>query len=431
MTQSVSQVSAEQAYVGQTGRKSTQDSGEFRSLIRSAVKSGDETGSKPESGPDAAERRDDGGKDQPGELLHNAAQTIVFPFGTDFSAVIQNTPAGDSAAAETLFSVTNAAAVSDMATENTPALSADLPVPGEASQADTAKPVSGTETAQVRAVPEQPKEGFASSQALSDSTAVSAVQQEGTAPTQAAPERTASGAQEPADEESFRSRTGEISPETGADSPVSEHAELSDVNISTEKVSQEDKAESGTVGETVRPLKKAEASENSAPQGTLSDLYAGGNVVIKISDAKAAQKPSAARQVAQTVAQQMRQGKQEFQVELYPQSLGKVSVRLSSENGILTVEIAAANPKTQSMLLSGSEDIRSLLQNTTGQNVTVVQPEQPGGWYNRQDGGNSGSQQQGQDEEKQKKSAAGQGIQNIGAGGMSTGSFLSIMRGLA
>lgn len=429
MTQAVSQVSAEQAYVGQTGKKSAPDGGEFRSLIRSAAKSGDKTGSKPKSGEDAVESKDDGKMEPLEALRQNAAQAVVVPVYTDFSTLLQDIPA-EKSAAETPLSVTNAAAA-DVGAGQTQALSADPPVSGETLPTDAAIPALNAETAQARAVPEQPKESFVSPKESSGFADASAVQRKSAVSAQASPERTAQEAHKPTVPGDFTSQAGETSLETGAEPSVSERAVLSDVKLSMEQVRQEGKAESGAAGETVRPIKKAEPSEKNTSSGSLSDLYAGGNVVIKISDAKTAQKPSAVRQIAQTVAQQVRQGKQEFQVELYPKSLGKVSVRLSSENGILTVEIAASNPKTQSLLLSGSEDIRSLLQNASGQNVTVTQPEQSGGWYHRQDGGNSGNQRQEREEEKRKGSASAQEILSIGAGGMSTDSFLSIMRGLA
>mgnify|MGYP000978057173 CR=1 FL=1 len=103
----------------------------------------------------------------------------------------------------------------------------------------------------------------------------------------------------------------------------------------------------------------------------------------------------------------------------------RVSVELCS------IERISSNPKTQSLLLSGSEDIRSMLQSSTGQNVNLIQAEQSGGWYARQNDGGSGRNQQGSDEQEQRENDAWRKIRNIGTGGVSgmdTGSFLSLMQ---
>lgn len=162
-----------------------------------------------------------------------------------------------------------------------------------------------------------------------------------------------------------------------------------EVQASTASVSQSQKDQPGKETDS--------ASQNSHP----INPFAQGPVVIKVSDASAKQAVSAPHQVASAITQQIQQGKQEFQVDLYPQSLGKVSVKMVAENGVLTIELAASNPKTQSLLLSSSGEIRSMLQSATGQPVTVTSPQQPQqSWYAQpQDGGNSGAQQQQQQQQ--------------------------------
>ncbi|MCI1965316.1 MAG: flagellar hook-length control protein FliK [Oscillospiraceae bacterium] len=133
----------------------------------------------------------------------------------------------------------------------------------------------------------------------------------------------------------------------------------------------------------------------------VTDLYGSGKVVIKVSGETASEKASPAMQVGKMALHQLQNGKTEFQMDLYPKSLGKVSVKLTSQDGLLTVEIAAADPKTQSLLLSGSSEIRSILQVCTGQNVQTLVPEQQvQQWYGQpqDDGGNSENQRQKQEE---------------------------------
>ena len=89
--------------------------------------------------------------------------------------------------------------------------------------------------------------------------------------------------------------------------------------------------------------------------------------------------PALAGRVALTAAGKLQAGKKEFTMELYPKSLGKVSVRMTAEDGVLTVEISASSPKTQSLLLSNADEIRSILRPPLGQGVRVLEADVP--WY--------------------------------------------------
>lgn len=173
-----------------------------------------------------------------------------------------------------------------------------------------------------------------------------------------------------------------------------------------------------------------EARQDASAAG-LSDLYGNGNVVIRVSGETAERPLSPLRQVANAAADQLQKGKNEFKMELYPQSLGKVSVRLTSEKGLLTVEIAASDPKTQSLLLSGSDEIRSILQSSAGQPVQTVFPDrQAPGWYGgqpEQDGGGENP-----DRRHRKKEDAQDGSYRIDGvnAGMNTGDFLAMIRSI-
>lgn len=178
------------------------------------------------------------------------------------------------------------------------------------------------------------------------------------------------------------------------------------------------------------PGKQAQKAPDLSQTGAAqtADLYSGGNVVIKVSNA--GQKPviPAARQVANAIAAQIPKGRQEFQVNLYPQSLGKVAVKMVAENGILTITLSAANPRTQSLLASNSGEIRSMLQASNGQPVTVNTPQQAGqsAWYaQQQGGGNSAYQQQQQQNQPNGRDQPRFGDLDTG---MQTGDFLSIFR---
>lgn len=174
----------------------------------------------------------------------------------------------------------------------------------------------------------------------------------------------------------------------------------------------------------------AERSPVPASQQT-SVAYSPEKVTVKISDTPAAAKTPVSSQVADAVVQNFKAGKQQFQVDLYPQSLGKVSVKLLAENGTLTIEIAAANPKTQSLLASSSGEIRSLLHASTGQTVQVTAqqpgsqqyPDHSGAWQQQQQ--QSSSQQQ---QENAERRAAAIWYSADNSTGLSTADFLTVLR---
>lgn len=145
-------------------------------------------------------------------------------------------------------------------------------------------------------------------------------------------------------------------------------------------------------------------SQQSAAQGAYQQLFQTGNVVIKISDAPSETPKAVSHQVADQVSLHYKAGNPQFEMQLYPKNLGRVTVKLGVEKGTLTVEIFAANPKTQSMLLSGSGEIRSMIESTVHQPVQVQQPAQNAEGHQQQSNeGQSRQQQQRQQAESRRQ----------------------------
>ncbi|WP_312693479.1 flagellar hook-length control protein FliK [Caproiciproducens sp.] len=167
-------------------------------------------------------------------------------------------------------------------------------------------------------------------------------------------------------------------------------------------------------------------SQNTA---RFSDLYQTGNVVIKISDASSDTAKTTCHQVADKILLNYKAGKPEFQMDLYPQNLGKVSVKLSMQSGVLTVAVQASNPKTQSMLMENSSDIRSFLQTTINQPVQILEPAQEKAWYQQNQQNQQSQAQQQQEEQRQNQNNSNQRIRSTDSG-ISTGDFLSVMQQL-
>ena len=98
-------------------------------------------------------------------------------------------------------------------------------------------------------------------------------------------------------------------------------------------------------------------------------------LVIPVSDNASLLRKPTVSQVADRIVLAYKEKNPEFRMELHPKELGRVSVKISMEKDVLTVSILADDPRTQSLLMSGSQDIRSLLQSAINQPVLVTQPQ--------------------------------------------------------
>lgn len=148
-------------------------------------------------------------------------------------------------------------------------------------------------------------------------------------------------------------------------------------------------------------------NKNETPSNTAAfELHANKNFV-RISDSATnldtpkVQTPQT--QLVDTIKENLKAGKTEFEMQLTPVNLGKITVKMVAENGVLTVEIIADNPKTQSLLMSNASEIRDLIQgsvNPTTQVQTTNQSENLPQNYTQQDsknqGQNSGEQNNGE-----------------------------------
>lgn len=83
----------------------------------------------------------------------------------------------------------------------------------------------------------------------------------------------------------------------------------------------------------------------------------------------------------------LQSGETEFQLELNPESLGKVSIKLVTESGRVAVEIIAERPETRALLQSRAEQMgQTLRQNGVELERYVVYQEQGQETYYNQDG---------------------------------------------
>lgn len=123
-------------------------------------------------------------------------------------------------------------------------------------------------------------------------------------------------------------------------------------------------------------------------------------------------------QVAQQIEQNYASGSREFEMRLSPENLGGITVKMSVKASSLVVEIVASSKEAQSILSSGSSDLRMLLQNRldSSVHVQVVSDEKQ---YDAQDSGNGGGHQQRQQENQREQQDDHPSY---------TGDFLSLMQ---
>lgn len=94
-------------------------------------------------------------------------------------------------------------------------------------------------------------------------------------------------------------------------------------------------------------------------------------------------------------------GTNEFEVELSPKNLGKITIKVLFEDGHATVSMLCSNSKTLSLLNENASNIGAIIQNNTGSQTTVNIQEDKS-LYEQQKQNSQGGNQQQQNQENQK-----------------------------
>ncbi len=98
---------------------------------------------------------------------------------------------------------------------------------------------------------------------------------------------------------------------------------------------------------------------------------------IKISDEASIVRDSVMNQIKDQIVLMKADGKQTVTMQLTPENLGKLDIKMVFEKGNLSVEIMASNPKTHSLILSNISELKSVLQNsfTDRTNINADMPK--------------------------------------------------------
>lgn len=99
------------------------------------------------------------------------------------------------------------------------------------------------------------------------------------------------------------------------------------------------------------------------------------NKIIQVSDESSYIKSSAISQIKDKIELMVNErtnGTKEVTMELQPEKLGKVNIKMFYEGNRLTVEIKALNEETSKLLMSNSQELAKVLNKTIDSNVNVV-----------------------------------------------------------
>lgn len=106
-------------------------------------------------------------------------------------------------------------------------------------------------------------------------------------------------------------------------------------------------------------------------------------------------------------------GQNEFEIQVTPEHLGKIVVRVMYEEGVSTVSILCSEKRTMELLAQSAREIGTVMEQNLGKptEVYVEKQETENPWQEQQDNNHAGrdSEQRRQKEEQEKMRTAGQG----------------------
>ncbi|QSX07198.1 flagellar hook-length control protein FliK [Sedimentibacter sp. zth1] len=121
------------------------------------------------------------------------------------------------------------------------------------------------------------------------------------------------------------------------------------------------------------------------------------NNMFKVTDEASMIKENTINQVKEQIVIMKDKGIDTVSMQLTPENLGKLDIKMIFDKGILTVEIVASNAKTQSLLLSNLDELKAVLQDSSQEKTFInvnTQKELADEYQNQNNQNNRQSQQQ-------------------------------------
>ena len=115
--------------------------------------------------------------------------------------------------------------------------------------------------------------------------------------------------------------------------------------------------------------------------------------------------PDFAEKVSEKIIYRTEGGAKHFEIELSPRELGKVKISVVFENGKAAVSLFCENAKTQQILSSHAENIRSLVEQSSKYetNIHIRRQSEEQTWQENQNGGNQNKDRRQQQSRRPKR----------------------------
>ncbi|MEG0020065.1 MAG: flagellar hook-length control protein FliK, partial [Oscillospiraceae bacterium] len=97
---------------------------------------------------------------------------------------------------------------------------------------------------------------------------------------------------------------------------------------------------------------------------------------FKVGEAVDTKSETFAKDFSDKIVYKINQDIKEFQIELNPQGMGRVSIKVEFAAGKAFVSLSCENAKTQTLLAQSSDTIRSIIQQNVGSETVVVIKEE-------------------------------------------------------
>jgi len=108
------------------------------------------------------------------------------------------------------------------------------------------------------------------------------------------------------------------------------------------------------------------------------------------------------KDLAEKILHHASEGKNVFEVQLTPEELGSIQIKMTFEAGKASVLLNCSNPKTQEILMGQSENIRQIIEQQTGLETIVEVKEDA--YTKQQDFDGRGQNNRGEEQKKQSQS---------------------------
>lgn len=176
------------------------------------------------------------------------------------------------------------------------------------------------------------------------------------------------------------------------------------VDTKGDSLTDVNKAATQTIGSSQEKNATAEETISVIPQQATVKTLDPNNVNIKVGETVDTKSEVFAQDFADKVVFKINQDVKEFQIELNPMDMGKVSIKVVFAAEKAFVSLSCENAKTQSLLAQSSDTIRSIIQQNVGsETVVVVQEQQPQQNYQQQQQERQEKQEQEQQSRPQQK----------------------------